>query len=180
MNTVQPIRSKRKIEAMRKNLSPMYRLLFTIGINSALRVSDLLKLKAGDLRGKDFITVTEQKTGKKRRFKINAAIKRELKAYLETHELADDEYLFKSPRGKKPLSRVAVWKALNKAAREVGIEEELGTHSLRKTFCWHAHRQGVSLATLQRLLGHSHPEITMRYIGIRDDEINEVYDRVVL
>lgn len=179
MNTVQPIRSKRKIDAMKKALPPMYRLMFVIGINSALRVSDLLALKVGDVRDKDFITVTEQKTGKKKRFKINAAIKREVKNYLATGNFSDDEYLFRSPRGNKPISRVAAWKALNKAAAEVGLEE-IGTHTLRKTFGYWAHKSGVDIATLQRVFNHSHPNITQRYLGIQQDQIDDVYDRVQL
>jgi integrase len=179
MNTVQPIRSKRKIEAMKKALAPRDRLLFVIGINSALRVSDLLKLKVGDLRGRDFITVKEQKTGKTKRFKINAAIKRELNKYLASGEFSDDEYLFRSPRANKPISRVAAWKALNKAAAQVGLEE-IGTHTLRKTFGYWAHKSGVSIAVLQRVFNHSHPSVTERYLGITQDDIDGVYDLVQL
>lgn len=179
MNTVQPIRSKRKIDAMKKALPPMYRLMFVIGINSALRVSDLLKLKVGDVRDRDFITITEQKTGKVKRFKLNAAIKREVKAYLSNGNFSDDEYLFKSPKGNRPISRVAAWKALNKAAEEVGLEE-IGTHTLRKTFGYWAHKAGVDIATLQRVFNHSHPNITQRYLGITQDDIDDVYDRVQL
>lgn len=180
MNAVSPIRSKRKIEELKKALSPMYRLMFVIGINSALRVSDLLKLKVKDVRDRDYITLVEQKTKKTKRFKLNAAIKREVKAYLATGDFKDEDYLFKSPRGNKPVSRIAAYKALNKAAREVGIEEEIGTHTMRKTFGYWAHKAGVDIATLQRIFNHSHPNITQRYLGITQDAIDEVYDRVVL
>lgn len=179
MNAVSPIRSKRKIEELKKALSPMYRLMFVIGINSALRVSDLLKLKVKDVRDRDYITLVEQKTKKTKRFKLNAAIKREVKAYLATGDFKDEDYLFKSPRGNKPITRIAAYKALNKAAKQVGLEE-IGTHSLRKSFGYHAWKAGVDIATLQRIFNHSHPLITQRYLGITQDDIDNVYDRVVL
>ncbi|OYD08534.1 site-specific integrase [Paludifilum halophilum] len=179
MNVVQPIRSKRKITAMKNALSPRDRLLFVIGVNSALRVSDLLSLKVKDVRGRDFITLNEKKTRKAKRFKINASIKREVNRYLASGDFGDDEYLFRSPRANKPISRVAAWKNLNKAAAAVGLEE-VGTHTLRKTFGYWAHKSGVPITVIQKAFNHTHPAITQRYLGITQDDVDDVYDLVQL
>src|SRR5690606_30116758 len=81
VNTVQPIRDRKQIDRMKRVLSPRDRLMFVIGINSGLRISDILRLKVGDIRGQEFITIREKKTGKAKRFRINNAIKREFKRY---------------------------------------------------------------------------------------------------
>lgn len=65
MEFVEPIRDKRKIELvkvfLKKNDFRDY-MLFLMGINSGLRISDILKLKVSDVRGKQYIEVKEQKT----------------------------------------------------------------------------------------------------------------------
>lgn len=67
------------------------------------------------------------------------------------------------------------WKALNKAAEVVDLKERVGTHTLRKTFGYHAYQSGVRLAVLQKLFNHSAPSVTLVYIGITQDELDDVY-----
>ncbi|MFD1676865.1 tyrosine-type recombinase/integrase [Alicyclobacillus fodiniaquatilis] len=66
------------------------------------------------------------------------------------------------------------WKALNKAAKTVGIKERIGTHTLRKTFAYHAYKQGQDITLIQKLLNHSAPSVTLRYIGITQDQMDDV------
>ena len=182
MNTVQPIRDRRQIDRMKRVLSPRDRLLFVIGINSGLRISDILRLKVGDIRGQEFITIREKKTGKAKRFRINNAIKREFKRYEASIKrlLSDDDYLFPSRKGGKPITRFQAYRVLNDAARKVGIEDEIGCHTLRKTFGYHAYHAGTDLALLQSIFNHSSQSITLRYIGIKQDDIDEVYANIEL
>ncbi|SDM95106.1 hypothetical protein SAMN04488502_10974 [Dendrosporobacter quercicolus] len=66
MELVEPIRDKKQIQGMKKYLKGQNCrdwLLFTLGINSGLRVSDLLKLIVTDVKGKERIIIREQKTG---------------------------------------------------------------------------------------------------------------------
>lgn len=63
----------------------------------------------------------------------------------------------------------------NAAARQIGIKERIGTHTLRKTFGYHAYQQGMSLEVIQKLFNHSWPQITLAYIGITQDELDDVY-----
>jgi site-specific recombinase XerD len=70
---------------------------------------------------------------------------------------------------------VQAWEILNHAARTIGIREKIGSHSLRKTFGYFAFKQGASLTLLMKVFGHSSEAITARYIGITQDDINQVY-----
>ena len=170
MKIVQPIRSREKIEAMKtqlkKNSTRDY-LLFVIGINVGLRVSDLLTLKVGDVRGRDFFIVKEQKTDKTRRVFIKDAVKREIMKH--TQDQADREYLFQSRKGdNKPIGRVQAYVILNKAAAAVGLDE-IGTHTLRKTYGYWHYQQNKDIAALMIELNHSNQAVTMKYVGISDD-----------
>ncbi|MDF1510525.1 site-specific integrase [Robertmurraya sp. DFI.2.37] len=173
MKTVQPIRNKADIEAMKEVLLKQhYRnyFLFTLGINTGLRISDLLALKVSDVRGKSHIVITEQKTGKLKRFRIN----NELQEHISKFTIYKDNkmYLFQSRRGADRIHRVQAWKILNAAAKEVGLTE-IGTHTLRKTFGYHFYQKYKDVAVLQEIFNHSSPAVTMRYIGINQDIMDE-------
>jgi integrase len=185
MNTVEPIRDKNKINLMKKvlkNNSIRNYLLFTIGINTGLRISDLLKLKFSDVvdlkeKIKDNIYIREQKTSKEKKFSLNKTVKDSIKEYISSLDKYEfDWYLFKSKKGEnKSISRIQAYDILNNAAKEVGIKDKIGTHTLRKTFGYHARIKGVGVEILQRIFNHSAPGVTMRYIGITQDEIEDVY-----
>ncbi len=181
MEFVQPIRDKKKIDDMKKVLRENLRdyALFTLGINSGLRISDLLKLKVSDvLDGKkirDRITIREQKTGKTKDFPLGKTTKKALEEHLATWNHQPDDYLFRSRKGKGALSRQQAFNIINGAARVVGIKEQIGTHTLRKTFGYHAYKQGMDITIIQKLLNHSAPSVTLRYIGITQDQLDSVY-----
>lgn len=174
MNFVQPIRDPEYIRVIKKYLFDRnYRnyMLFVVGINSGLRISDILQLKVLDTQ-KSYFNVVEKKTKKTRRIEMTPQLKRELKQYVEDKE--EHEYLFKSREGvNKPISRSAAYKILNNAALAVGLEENIGTHTLRKTFGYHFYKQTKDVALLQEILNHSSPKITLRYIGINQDQMDK-------
>lgn len=181
MKEVQPIRDLEKIEQMKNELlKRSYRdyFLFVMGINTGLRISDLLKLKVKDVKNKTHITIKENKTDKIKRFRINYDLQREIERYIENME--EEEYLFKSRKTNKPIQRVQAYKILKDAAEKIGIEEEIGTHTLRKTFGYHFYRQTKDIALLQELFNHSSPSITLRYIGINQDIIDNAIDKFTL
>lgn len=182
MNTVQPIRDQEKIEAMKKILRASTlrdELLFTVGINTGLRICDILELKIGDvLKGKkvaERLEVRERKTGKARLIVFSAKTCRLIKRYLEKERAAagDDDPLFRSQKG-GAISRQHAYFILNCAARSVGITERIGTHSMRKTFGYFAYKRGVDLAMIQKLLNHSSQAETLRYIGITQEQMDQV------
>ena len=170
---MEPIRKKQKIEAMKNELLKSgYRnyLLFITGINTGLRISDLLNLKVKDVRDKTHIIIEEQKTDKTKKFLMNNRLKDKLDSYIE--RMDDGEYLFKSQKGNnKPISRVQAYRILRKAANDVGLES-VGTHTLRKTFGYHHYQQHKEVAVLQELFNHSAPSVTLDYIGINQDVMN--------
>lgn len=170
MELVQPIRDKAKIQEVKdilKSQSMRDYMLFVIGINTGLRISDILNLKVSDVKDKTHIIIKEQKTGKNKRFLINSSLKKEINAYIK--EMNDDDYLFQSRKGdNKPLTRVQAYRILNNAASQVGLDE-IGTHTLRKTFGYWHYKQYKDVAILQDIFNHSAPSVTLRYIGINDD-----------
>ena len=172
MKTVQPIREKKKIEAMKtllKAKNEKYYLMFRIGINVGLRVSDILELKVRDVRNKDHVTINEQKTDKTKRFLIPTALRKELASYIKKNNMKDDEYLIQSRKGNnKPISRIQAYRVLNEVAKQIGLDE-VGTHTMRKTFGYYHYKQHKDVAILQDIFNHSAPSITLRYIGINDD-----------
>ena len=189
---VEPIRDLKKIETMKKILraglqGERNHLLFVLGINSGLRISDLLRLKVGDVvdkKGKtqQHIALYEQKTGKHKRFPLSKAAATAINSYLATvsnnegpQNIDQEAPLFPSRKGDKAISRVQAWEILTSAAREAGISDTIGTHTLRKTFGYHARKAGTSIEVLQNIFNHGSPAITRRYIGITQDEMDEVY-----
>jgi integrase len=185
MNTVDPIRDEKKIKAMKavlKDDSIRNYLLFTLGINTGLRISDLLKLKISDVLNEnrkiaDSIYIRETKTGKEKTFILNKTAKDAIKEYINSlnkYELS--WYLFKSKKGvNAAISRIQAYDILNTAAKIIGIKDKVGCHTLRKTFGYHSRMRGASIEKLQKIFNHSAPSITMRYIGITQDELDDVY-----
>lgn len=186
MNFVQPIRNPVKIDEMkselRKNGTRDY-LLFTFGINVGLRISDIIKLRVKDICNENFtvkshLTIIEDKTNKVKRFKLNSMLTEELEQYVKN--MSPDDYLFKSRKGSnKPISRVQAYRILTDAATRIGLED-VGSHSLRKTFGYHFYQQTKDVAILQQLFNHSSPSITLKYIGINQDTLDSAYDNFSL
>ena len=189
MNFVQPIKEKGKIEEIKEyfkseNKWKLY-LMFVIGINSSLRISDILNLKWQDVstdgQVKKAFKLKEKKTGKWKEVTINRSFAEAIEEYW-THKGSGSGYIFssKSNRNKgKPWSRQYAWKALKRAAKEVGIED-MGTHSLRKTFAYHAYKAGVALELLMNTLNHSTQAMTLKYIGITGEDVENVYNTINL
>ena len=182
MEYVEPIRDKKQIENMKrylkvKNLRDW--LLFVLGINSGLRISDLLSLSVADVKDRDRIGLREQKTGKVRDFPLSDNAKKAVGEYLKATGLTDG-VLFPSRKasGSKAtgaISRQQAYTSINEAARAVGIRDAVGTHTLRKTFGYWAYQAGVDITRIQKLLNHSAPSVTLAYIGITKDELDSVY-----
>ncbi len=183
---VQPIRDKKKIDTIKKLLLTQNvrdYCLFTLGINSGLRISDLLDLRIRDVideNGKirDRIRLREKKTNKTKDFPISDASRKAIADYLITRNFELDEPFFlsrKQKNGKTSLQRDQAYRIINNAARVVGITEKIGTHTLRKTFGYHAYKSGVAIEVIQKLFNHSTPSVTLRYISITQDDLNSVY-----
>ena len=143
MEYVQPIRDRKKIEAMKhylKGKSIRDYLLFVMGISSALRVSDICTIRLKQIwNGKsvpDFISLREQKTGKAKLFPISKNLEKAIHEYIKYYNPSNpDEFVFKSRKGTNtPITRIRAFQIIKDAAKAVGIKDNIGTHSMRKTF----------------------------------------------
>jgi integrase len=194
MKIVEPIRDKEKIEAMRRYLSSPERtfavrdsLMFTLGMNSGLRIGDILDLTLEQIvdggKPREFVEVEEEeKTGKRNRFALGKKIQQAILSYVKEYPDAKptDPVFFSRKRidkgnRKKAITRVQAWQILSTAARAVGIVDRIGSHSLRKSFGYHHYRAGIDVTMIQTIFNHSHPKETLRYLGITQDEKDKVF-----
>ena len=190
MNTVEPIRNPAKLLAIKKNLrrelDPRNYLLFTMGVNLALRAGDLLKLKVSDIindKGdiREYLYLTIGKTKREAKIKINEAIREALNYYLSKSKIFNpDQYLFKSKRSNKPLDNIGLWYLIKKWTKEVGLESErYSSHSFRKTWGFQARKyHGASIEMISEKLGHRSTAVTKRYIGINQEEVNKMEEEI--
>jgi len=178
---VEPLRTAEEINEMklaikrgnkgtpkRPKLAHRDVLIFLIGINTGLRVNDLVRLKVADVKNKDVLTIREGKTNKQRDINVRM-LQKEIQAYIENKQ--PDDYLFTSQKRDKAISTTQVYRILTDAADYLG-RGDIGTHTMRKTFGYHHYKQFKDVAILQEIFNHASPSITKRYIGIRQDEIN--------
>lgn len=184
---VEPIKSMKDIAKIKQYLSAKKSkrdyTLFVVGINVGLRAGDLLDLTWEQLlddNGKllDVITIGEEKTDKARRITLNYNTKQALLAYKDTLPAATG-YVFRSQKG-GTLTVVALHKMIKTTMRDLNIKGNYGTHTLRKTFAYHAYMNGVPIETLQKTLNHSSAAVTLRYIGITQEVIADVYNSLNL
>jgi integrase len=170
---VQPLRTAQEIEDMKKSLrrwcGERDYFLFLFGINTGLRVSDIVPLKVKDVRGKTYVHVLEGKTEKARRVLLRG-IQQEIEAYIKG--MREEDWLFPSRKGNDHITPTQAYRALVKAGEMID-RTDIGTHTMRKTFGYHHYKQNKDVAALQEIFNHSAPSITKRYIGIRQDEIDE-------
>ena len=178
MNYVQPIKDKNQVNQLRDALAIGTQakrnvFLLELGVRCPARISDLLQLRVVNVRGVSRVKIKEAKTGKVNGYIVNNQLAPIITEY--TEGMADDEYLFASRKGNKPITRIQAYRILNKASEWSGLNLELGCHSLRKTFSYHYYRLNPSenLTYLQKILNHSSTAVTLRYIGIEQEEIEE-------
>ena len=117
---------------------------------------------------------------------VNASIQETLEEYLAAYpEIADDHshFIFFNTKVNgftKPIRRGQAWKIITTICQQVGLRGNFGTHSLRKTWGYHARMQGVDLALIMHKLNHESIAYTKRYLGITDDELQAVSQRLNL
>lgn len=198
-HTSEPIKSIRDIERISEYFlsNGRYRdnMLFIVGINFGLRVSDLLQLRFAQLINNDFtfkrtFPILEKKTKNTRKVRrnryitINDAVMDAVTIYLEHNQCKLDDYMFKSESNRgsnqnKPMSRMSVDRILKEVAQSLSLENKMATHSMRKTFAYHqmlmSNNDPRKLLLLQKMFGHSSAAQTLDYIGITGEEIEAAY-----
>lgn len=204
-HAAEPIKSMDDIFRISKYLiaNKRYRdnMLFIVGINFGLRVSDLRVLRFSNLINdnltfKDSFAVFEKKTRNTRKRKknryitINHAVVEAVTTYLEhTDNVCLSDYMFRSESNRggnknEPLAIQSIDRILKGIANDLDLNVKMSTHTLRKTFCYHqmvmSHNDSRKLLLLQKMLNHSSPAQTLDYIGITTEEIDEAYKKLNL
>jgi len=187
MKEVQPIRDMemlnkcidiaREHDKKRKKGEVSWELLLIVGFNTSLRISDIRRFRVRDLRGRDYAEIKAQKTGKEARILINPTARRVINRLLIGR--AGDEYILQSKQKDaathktRPITRQRAYQIINLIAKEAGIRDRIGCHTLRKTFGYHYYKMTGDVVSLQRILCHSSRRETLIYIGVIQEEIDE-------
>lgn len=204
-HTSEPIKDMEDINRISRHLidEERYRdnMLFIVGINFGLRVSDLRILRFSHLINeecvfKDSFAILEKKTKNTRKHQrnryitINTAVIEAVTLYLEnTPDVKLSDYLFRSESNhgsgeNTPIHRNSIDRILKGIAKDLGLGNKMATHSLRKTFAYHqmvmSNNDPRKLLLLQKMFGHSSAAQTLDYIGITGEEIEEAYQKLNL
>lgn len=169
------------------------KLLFLIGMNVGIRASDLRTLKWSffyndDRTFKELYRIQPEKQRKQHKFitmYFNATVRKAIENYVLEYPIEDiDSYLFTSRKGTEAICVSSLWRIIKETAAEAGINQNIGSHSLRKSWgfwCWHkAEDKNKALVILQMCFNHSSTQTTARYIGITDNEISDMYNSIDL
>lgn len=187
----EPLRTQEDIEKMKRYFknrgSRRDYALFIMGINTALRISDLLKLTWKDVYNfekEDFVNhliLKEQKTHKKAVVMLNENVRNSLRELKDSIDfLKKEDYIFKSRKGNRSIHRSRAYCIIKEAARAEGIEGTISCHTMRKTFGYHAWKKGVPPALIMDIYNHSSIEITKNYLSITQDDRDGVYKNILL
>lgn len=184
MAATEPIRDKKQFKALAEYFLHKGQLrnyaMIIMGAYTVLRISDLLRLKWSDIydeRQEAFlphITITEQKTGKTKTIALNKNILNALRLLFPHRRGA---FIFSSNRKEdKAISRVQAWRIIHAAVEAVGIMGKIACHSLRKTWGYHACRDGtVPIPVIMRIYNHSSFAVTLKYLCVEQDDLDKAY-----
>lgn len=192
MSTSQPIKEREDILKLKNYFlakgNKRNFCLVTLGLNTALRISDILSLTWNDLYDfqkegfRKYIYLVEQKTGKETQICLNHAIIEALLEYMEERNpIHPQEYIICNNRNpKKPITRIQAHRLIRQAAEELGMEGHISCHSLRKTFGYQAWRLGAEPALLMNIYNHSNYQVTKRYLGIEQEDKDKIFLKINL
>lgn len=192
MKLVQPIRKVAQIKRMKEIAAdnPRNALLFEMGFHTALRVEDMLNIRVSDVAQRHgdewqvarYYVMTERKTRKSKQVELTGQLRNAIRRQIESLGVREqpNDWLFPSPYkgGAKHLTRRQVGRLVKKTAKRAGVNEPVACHSLRKSFGYHAFRNGIDVMYLKELFNHTDINVTKRYIGITQDELKSVYQKV--
>ena len=192
MGTTQPIRTKEELKKFTdyyktsKN-NPRNYALIVFGLHTALRISDILEIRWKEVYDFDrqtfqkYLGLKEHKTGKYTNIALNPHIIEALLVLKEQTTPEPEHCLFcKSTMPDVPLSRSQAYRIVKEASENSLHKSNISCHSLRKTFGYHAWKQGTQPALLMDIFNHSSYQITKRYLGIGQDEKDSVYMNIDL
>lgn len=177
MPKVDPIRDKmdiQRIEHVLRYYSYRDWFAFRFGNNTALRCGDMLQIKVRQAK-ELYLNLRESKTRKYRHFYINEHLRPIIADYVRF--MHDDDYLFRPITENRPPTISQLYRSLRDAGRRVNVPN-VGTHTMRKTFAYHFYRDTGRIAELMEILNHSSERQTLIYIGVIQEEIDELVKQI--
>ena len=174
-----PLKACRRIEKLLAD-QPRNLMLFTLGVQTGLRVGTLLALRVIDVRylnPGDSIQVRESKTGKTNTLVINKTSYGAIQGYIASCDPVDHEPLFKSRKGDKALNVSTVSHMVKKWCKDAGLQDKHGSfaaHSMRKTHGTELRKKGVAIELISMRFNHSSLKVTERYLGITPKDQQEI------
>ena len=182
MAKTEPIRDKNQLKSLADYFLKRGQIrnytLMVMAIYTVIRISDLLKLRWSDVYNfesnsfRKHLSVVEHKTGKYKSIALNGQAVQALSLYFKSRKC---EYIFDNGRGMH-LSRVQAWRIMHEATTAIGIDDTVACHGLRKTWGYHAWTsQQVSPVIIMDIYNHSNYEITKRYLGVEQDDLDQAY-----
>lgn len=176
MNYVEPIRDLDKFDDILiylKNKNDRDYVLVISQYYTNLRITDILRLQVKHVKNLKEIRIREDKTGKLKSIPIYGNYKKIIETYVVGKN--DYDYLFPANGGKnKPITRQRAYQIIKEASLKFGLQN-IGTHSMRKTFGYHYYNETKDIGLLQTIFNHSSPSTTLRYIGINKDRVDDAY-----
>ncbi len=180
----EPIKDRAIIEGIKTALNTKktrkYYALFCTGINTALRISDILKLKVSDVKS-GYVHTKETKTGKNKQFPINSVLEAVLENYIKEFNLKDDDYLFYSNRQDKlknikAIDQSQAYRKLKEVVERLYPQIHFSTHVLRKTCGYWLYQTTKDITLVMHSLNHSSVSVTMRYIGLTQENVDNAFN----
>lgn len=191
---VEPVRNIADVKRVYKWLGENYTVreaeLWLIGCNVALRASDLLSIRFDQIEGQTHVQLIEKKTKKNKRFPITKIVRDAVARLRAYYESRDDwyktkkfvpTYLFQSTSRRvyhltQPVCIQWVSECFKAASRDLGFDYNFNTHSMRKTWGYHAYEtNGEDILYIQALLNHSNQHVTLKYIGVTKTTLEKMY-----
>lgn len=181
VDPIRDIKDIKKIKALLKD-NPRDLCLFTLGINTNLRASDLVKItidQVAHLEPGEALCVKEKKTGKLRCISLNQMVITAI-ANLINHLPDSTGLLFQSRKGQGKLAPSSINYMVKGWCRKIGLKGNYGAHSLRKTFGYiHRTKFNTDIPTLMIMFNHSSQKQTLDYLGVQPTEIKNAYMREI-
>jgi integrase len=175
---VEPIRNLKDIKAIKKILhnNPRDLAIFTLGINTNLRASDIINIKVKQIANADELVLTEKKTGKVRRITLNQQVKDVVSNLLGSQPYDPEDFLFKSRKKGGPLTSTSLSRMVKGWCSQINLKGNYASHSLRKTWGYQQRVQfGTGIPVLMECFNHSTQKQTLAYLCIQAEEIRSVY-----
>ena len=179
----QPVKNRKKVNEILTYLRGKNERDYMIAktqLNTALRISDVLKFKVNDflLENGNFrisLNLEEKKTKKNKLIALNDTLLDSMRQYIANNNLTPDDYLFRSRKGaNKPISTTQAHRIFYDVAQALHLEN-FGTHSLRKTWGYFCYMETKNIALIMEVYNHASEKITLRYIGITQNDIDKMY-----